>query len=236
METARSKHFIVHFNSGSTAQVESDKILKLLEECYKKVTKELNLGIEPVINVYLYETQADKKLATGEEANAHTDRVKYEFFAVYNPLTKSIGAHELVHLLTNHLGLPNYLFNEGLAEYFEDDWVVKINGVPKNILHGKVVNMLINEGKYIPISYLFDDERFWELDPDGAYSYPESGSFIKYLVGRFGIKKVLQAYTRLERKSDVSNNKSVFADIFRQQIEDIEKDYLKYLSNLSAKN
>jgi len=47
---------------------------------------------------------------------------------------------------------------------------------------------------------------------------------------------VLQAYTRLERKSDVSNNKSVFADIFRQQIEDIEKDYLKYLSNLSAKN
>jgi len=236
MQLANSKHFIVHFDSNSTAQSESDEILKLLEKCYNKITKALDLKIRPMINVYLYETRANKKSATGEGANAHTDREKYEFFAVYNPTIRAVGAHELVHLLTNHLNLPNYLFNEGLAEYFEDDWVTRVNGAVKHVPHDRIVAALIKDDKYIPIVSLFDDERFWELDPDGAYSYPESGSFIKYLARRFGIKKVLQAYTKLKRKSNVANNKSTFADIFKQQIEDVEKGYFKYLSSLPAKD
>jgi hypothetical protein len=229
MKSSKSEHFVINYLPNSTAASQSVKILDLLEKSYIKIIQELDLKISPVIKVYLYQTKKDKIRTTGEGANAHTNREKFEFFAIYNSKIKAIGCHELVHLLTNHLGVPNYVFNEGLAEYFEDDWGAVWNGKLQFLPHDEWVRRFVYGKSYVPINQLFEDYKFLVLDPTGKYSYPESGSFIKYLVKKYGIEKVMLAYGQLKRKPEIDKNKHIFRSVFGLDIEQAEKDYRGYI-------
>jgi len=227
----KSKHFVVHYQPKSTAEAELAQILDLLEKRYNKIIKELNIKIRPTIKCYLYQTKKAKLLATGEAANAHTNREKYEFFAIYNTSIKAIGCHEIVHLLTNDIGLPNYIFNEGLAEYFEADWTTKIDDKLITLPLDKWVQRFIKDKEYISVTELFNDCEFWELDPNGTISYPEAGSFIGYLVDIYGVKRVMLAYSKLIRKASLRDNLLTFQEVFGKKIEQIEKDWLARINN-----
>lgn len=192
-------------------------------------TLKLDRGF-PKIKCFLYPSVEIKEKETGEDANAHTDRDKLELYLVYNDIIKPTGPHEFVHLLTSHISVPNYFFCEGLAEYFEDFWTAEIDGKMETLEHDVWVKKFLLDNTYISIADLFDDSKFWELDDSGAFSYPESGSYMKYLVGRHGIEKVTLAYSRLKRNSpDALQNYRVFESIFGVKLWESEKDWLASL-------
>jgi hypothetical protein len=229
MESSQSEHFVVYFQPGSTAQKELSKVIDTLENDYKRIVDELDIKIRPTISCHLYQTKKAKLLATGESANAHTDRKKFEFYAIYNTKTKAIGCHEIVHLLTDHLGHPNYLFNEGLAEYFEINWTGMLNHKLTTMSHDQWAQCFIENDSFIPIIKLFNDHIFWELDPSGVISYPEAGSFIKFLVKRYGINKVMAAYKQLKKQVDKEENLKIFNKLFEAYLVNIEQEWMQYL-------
>lgn len=211
---------------------EVGRLQQLFEHNYETIARELDLKHEfPEIKYYLYPSVDIKKKETGEDANAHTNRDKFEVYMVYNSETKPTGPHELVHILTNHLGVPNYVFNEGLAEYFEQYWKGRIDGKMVSLDHDTWVRKYIKNNTYISISELFDDAKFWEFDEDSIAAYSESGSFLKYLAREYGLEKVMTAYSQLTRNNpDRMYNYKVFEKIFGLSMQQSEKNWLNYLS------
>jgi hypothetical protein len=222
-------HFIFYYQKDSTAERGIELIAKVSEESFSKIVKTLKLKKDfPKIKYFLYETNEDKLRATGDEGNANTNRVKFEIHAVYNDEVKAVGPHEIVHLLTNHLGVPSYVLSEGLAESFEDYWTNETNGELRRLNHDDWVKEFLNTKKYIPIVNLFDDSRFW--DYDDTISYPESGSFVKYLIKTYGVDKILGLYKDIKRKDSVQKDLSTFRKIIGKELTEVEKDWLRNLN------
>lgn len=179
----------------------------------------------PTIAWHLYPDETTKIQVTGEDGYAETNRETFEVFSVYNDEINPLGPHELVHLLTNFMGVSNLVLSEGLAEYFEDTW--KIDGV--KLGHDDWVRKFVRDKTYLPISRLFDDFLFWELDPDGSIAYAESGSFAKFLIAKYGIEKFLQAYQSVRRRG--ADNFEKFEAAYRRSINDIEQEWLDSLNS-----
>lgn len=207
------------------------KLLKRFEANFILIVNTLGLQDDyPAITYHLYPSEKIKIQEMGEDGYAETDREKHTIYMVYNDDIQPIGPHELVHILTNKLGMPNYVFNEGLAEYFEDFWKAKIDGKMETLRHNDWAKRFLSDNTYISITDIFDDSKFWELDNNAVFSYPESGSFIKYLVRKYGIDRVMLSYGRLARNNpDSSYNFKVFRDTFGVTVQDSEKDWLKTL-------
>ncbi|MGE5327750.1 MAG: hypothetical protein ACM3KH_00265 [Thiobacillus sp.] len=210
---------------------EKSELLNKFQKNSKLIMQTLNLTNDfPVMNFYLFPSEEVKIQETGEDGYAETDNDAFSVYMVYNDNIKPTGPHEQVHLLTHHLGTPNFVFFDGLAEYFEPDWRIDIAGERVRLSHDNWVRRFIKEGSYIKIENLFDDYKFWDLDQTATISYAESGAFIKYLVNKYGIKKVMEAYGRMERRPvDPMHNYKVFKDVFNISLGEAEDNWLKIL-------
>jgi hypothetical protein len=95
-----------------------------------------------------------------------------------------LGKHEMVHLiLGNTLGFcKNKLFCEGFANAIDGFFQGKrIEDIFEKLKKSKMINTL---------EALFEDQN----KIDDIYFYPQSGVFIKWLIGKFGIKKTKELY------------------------------------------
>jgi hypothetical protein len=193
----------------------------------------LNIKHEfPPITYYLYPSEKIKIEETGRDGNAETDLDKLTVYMIYNKDIQPTGPHELVHILAKNFGIPNLVFAEGLAEYFEDYWRAIYDGKILRLNHDEWVRLFLRDNSYISINDIFDDYKFWELDESARISYPESGSFIKFLVSEHGMPKVLEAYKLMRRRpKNPYLNYDVFQKIFGISVECAEKKWLKSLSS-----
>ncbi len=92
-------------------------------------------------------------------------------------------AHEIVHIVAAHLGNPGRFFQEGLAVALGD----------KKKLWGRPVDRMARDALgHAQLSTAF--AHFDELPPEMAY--PLAGSFVRYLIGRFGLARVCEFYRR----------------------------------------
>jgi len=184
----------------------------------------------PSITYHLYPDVETKLAETGEDANGHVDRETGDIFIVYNGTVKCDGPHELVHLLTKHLGYSNLVLGEGLAEYFEENWNgEESDGSRLRLPHDDWVRRFIADGSYIPICALFDDNEFWELDEEGMVSYPESASFFRYLVVTYGMERMLNLYSSFGRRAPEGVPYERFEEHLGISVEQAEIDWLNFL-------
>lgn len=219
---------IIHAHNNYLASSEIQHLKEVFEGNFNLIINKLNIADNfPEINYYLFPSEAIKIEETGEDGYAETDRKNFKVFMVYNKDIQPIGPHELVHLLTNQLGYPNYVFNEGFAEYFEGHWSIETDGVLIQKDHDDWVRQFIKDNKYITINQLFDDNKFWECDKNGTTSYPESGSFVRYIITKYGMPRFLDAFSKLSRRPEnPESNFSVFQDVFGKSVNEAEQDWL----------
>jgi len=217
-------HFVVFYDQNSKAEQDIDEISKSLELSYEKIIKELKLfPLSQKIKFFLYETVNEKVKETDERAYGHTDRKAKTIFAVYNKEIKCIGPHEIVHIFIAALGFSNYVLGEGLAESMEEGWTTK--NVSKS--QDEWVRDFRKNNQFVPITTLFDDHEF--IKHDCTISYPEAGSFVKFLLKKYGSEKVLEVFKALERRGDLKKNLEAFKDRIGQSVEEAEKEWLESL-------
>ncbi len=224
-----TKHFKIHYNVGSIADSEIGYIVEQLESSYRKITTDFELKNRfPVIQVFLFDNMAEKVEQTGEDGNAHTDRENYKIFAVYDNDVKPVGAHEVAHLLTNQFGWSNLVLAEGLAESFDDCWYMPDNGQMVAVPHDECVRRFIKKKVFIPITKLYDDHKFW--DYDSAVSYPECGSFMKYLRQVYSTELIKSLLKATIRRAEYEKNSEAFKKITGKSLVQAEQDWLQSLS------
>jgi hypothetical protein len=175
-----------YFESGSPAERDISKIESNLEEAYSHILQLLGSDQADFrLQSFIVDSSARMKQLCGRESNGLA--VASEFLFVYGDSIKAFGPHEPCHVLSQRLwGTPHGIWlTEGLAVYSEDQW----QGYPL----GSVCKQLRAQGKLVPITDLFDD-RQWK-QTSAMVSYPEAGSFIKFLYEKYGVSDVRAIWT-----------------------------------------
>lgn len=176
----RSAHYKFYFEEGSPAARDITQIERVMESEYSHITSLLgSTNIDFHSDAFIVSSRKRMMQLCGHESNGLS--VGRVLLFVYGEVN-ALGAHEETHLLSRHLwGAPHGLWiTEGLAVYSDDEWQgFQLHGVCKRLHAG---------GKLLALAALQDDHEFHRTSE--MVTYPESGSFIKFLYERYGIDAI----------------------------------------------
>jgi len=227
-EMTESEHFIFYYRDGSYAKRNIDSIINIEENAYKHILNSLQLQYNGIISIYIYNSPED----------AGWDRVKALAYprtetveAIYSPVGKSIGVkgvacHEIAHVITwNTLGEPGTLFlSEGVAVAMDGEWHSKLDTITDLHLW---VKKFIEEGT---LPCLDDLIEYWG-SVSGSISYPLSGSFVLYLLHKYGAERFKQLFYR----ATSANFYDEFQKIYNISLPVVEQMWKDYCQNVYKK-
>jgi hypothetical protein len=184
----KSANFDFFVENGSAAACDLDFIVAVMETGRRAAENLLGSGTKKRMAVFIVPNRARMKQLTGREMNAFANGTS--IFAYYeSSRSYALGAHETLH----NLALNRWRFaksdgiNEGFAVYADNEWA----GLPLHLL-GK---WLLDHEKLLPLSELLKDGSSLPPDAD-RISYPELGSFVKFVYETYGRKAVKTLWQR----------------------------------------
>jgi hypothetical protein len=138
--------------------------------------------------------------------------------------------HEVVHLFTSTFGFPPALFNEGIAVAHQtnpprNDFVAKWNGTP---LHDHA-RAFRRSGRLIALGQMIDTNDFRRFDAE--ITYPQSGSFMRWLIDTQGLAKVKALFARVNFQAPQTASHAAFLDVFAMTLEQAEQRWLEFLGS-----
>jgi hypothetical protein len=136
--------------------------------------------------------------------------------------------HEVVHLLTSTFGFPPALFNEGIAVAHQtnpsaNDLVAKWNGTS---LHDHARSFR-RSFRLIPLAQIVDSDAFRSRDAE--ITYPQSGSFMRWLIDTHGLAKVKALFGRVNYPDPAASSRAAFLAVFGMTLEEAEAQWLAFL-------
>jgi hypothetical protein len=206
-----SANFNYYFEPGTPAERDFDKISAWMEKSRANVERLLGGSFPGKTESFLVDSRTRMKQLVSEEGNGFafgsknpaTSALEFITAMVYSDTIKAIGAHETCHTLSHLLwGKPHGLWmDEGLAVYSDDQW----NGNP---LH-PVAKVLLDKGKLLPVADLLADS--WIKKYPDMVTYPETGSFVKFLYEKYGIEAVKNLWQHGAKNADSAFGKNIAA-------------------------
>jgi len=191
--THETVDFWIHYEVSSFAEKELG-LLSMLHAVAMPGMLEL-IG-EPAyphkIHIFAVENHARMKLLIGHEGNGQAFPEHNTILCVFSEKTKAGGAHELMHVISNNRwgSVPfqdRIWLDEGLACYAEDKcyrdhkaWAQDMHALSKG---------LRDSGRLIPLEQLTAGFTNW-ASVSTEISYPEAGSFVRFLYERYGREKL----------------------------------------------
>ena len=228
----KSLPYVFYCFKNSLAEKDIDKIIQLKKRHYQKILLFLNLKNSQTIHYYLYPTLKDKLKLMGDDSpgnsiwekfestNGIPKTNKFEIHAVYNNDCKFIGEHEDTHLLSLPWGLSIYLFCEGLAQFMEGNLFGRdIDEISKELLR---------QNKLYSLLKLVDNNNWDKVKP--PVIYPQAGSFVRFLIESYGLKKFKSVYQKLSRLNSYENNLEIIRKGYSNGINELEKKWKEKLS------
>lgn len=226
-----SLHYLFYFKKDSLAQEDIKNIISKKEKHYKKILDWLNLNNDRKIEYYLYPSLKEKLVLMGDNSlgnaiwkkleidNEKTVSQKFEIHILYNEKCKFINEHEDTHLLSLPWGLSLYLFCEGLAQYME-------NTFAEEDLH-EASKKLLKKNKLYSIEFLFDNKNWDKVE--SMIIYPQTGSFSKFIIGKYGKDKFEKLYKNTSRNNNIDKNLKEFKKVYNKKLNQTEKEWLEFL-------
>jgi len=167
---AQSQHFSFYSRNQKTTDVNRS------ERQLERVSKLLGQTLRERSDVYQYDTPGDLAAVTGVYAGGVTYVSERQIHT-----TEAERDHEIVHLVAYQLGDPGRFFHEGLAVALGDGgryFGQPVDRLAKRLMQGQTL-----------ASWM---ARFNAADPRDGYVV--AGSFVKWLIDRFGVDKVSQFF------------------------------------------
>jgi hypothetical protein len=206
-----SANFNYYFEPGSPAERDYEKISGRMEKSHASLEKLLGGSTGEKTESFIVDSRARMKQLIGEEGNGYafgsvnpeTSKTEFVTAMVYSDTIQAVGAHEPCHALAHLLwGKPHGRWlDEGLAVYSDDQW----NGLS---LH-PVAKVLLDKGHLLPIADLLD-ENWIKKYPD-MVTYPELGSFVKFLYEKYGLESVKNIWQNGAKNADSAFGKNISA-------------------------
>ncbi|UCG57479.1 MAG: hypothetical protein JSU70_21760 [Phycisphaerales bacterium] len=224
MEKRSTKHFDIYYFKDSTAEGHIDSIATQKEESYRNICESLGKDFDLRIRAILFEDRQSKHRATGHQGAgwAYGNTI----VEVYNEQEKVDPYHETTHILMGNIGSPPALLNEGFAVYMQV-------GQMWNSEHIDITAArLAQQGKLAPLNELITRTEIGSRSDDGEVAYPQSASFVKFLIDKHGKDKFVQAYKELKGSDDTAvhrQNTEKLAQIYGESLAQLEQQWKNVL-------
>ncbi|MGE5432401.1 MAG: tetratricopeptide repeat protein [Syntrophomonadaceae bacterium] len=185
-----TEHFEIYYDSKIDLSAVKNIILHN-EYYFERIADELKVKPSQKVTIFLFYDSAQKKNLMG---SANADVAKpwlYQLYINYSNYETTLQ-HEIVHCISSEFGVTPFKishgFNpsllEGLAVALEDDY-------NEHTIH-YMAALAYNNNFRPPIEKLFEGFNFFgELS---SLSYIYSGSFIRFLIDRYGVEKIKEIY------------------------------------------
>ncbi|MFZ4621077.1 MAG: hypothetical protein ACOYNS_10995 [Bacteroidota bacterium] len=217
---SESDHFIVYYQENDFT-AEQMRVLKA--ECefhFRKMSEylELNDIHLPKTAVYLYPNSEWKQRFIGTSNTNIAKPWKHEIHLTVGTFETTFR-HELVHALAGAFGLPlinasaKMGLNEGLA--VASDWD---DGL---FTPHEYAAALLRDGKLDNTSRLFTYSGF--ATQSSSYAYLVSGSFVRYLIERYGIERFRLVFPN-----------GNFMGVFGESLDSLLKDWKVFLKSVET--
>ncbi len=218
VETA---HFQFYYASGDSVSTD------WAEQYYAWATDRLGVHMTQKIGYNKYRNRAEMGDHTGQyNANAFADR---EHMSIHTLWSKD--NHEVVHLFMSVYGDATALFGEGVAVAFQTDPVA---GNFDSVFNGEEVHhaarRYLAAGQLVlPLDRIVESDGFRAIS-DSELSYREAGSFVRFLIDRYGIDRFIAFYRTCASYQEAKETvKSHFESAMGVSVADAEAAWLEFL-------
>jgi hypothetical protein len=185
--TEETAHFLIHYEANSFAEKELGALTRAHEHAVPRILELLGESAPPEkIHIFAVEDRARMKALTGRETIGQAIGDQNSICCVFSKSTQAVGAHEVMHIISSKKwgGRKSGLvwLGEGLAVYADDNW----RGYNLHAL----CRYLRDSGKLVPLGHLMGKMTSYPY----MISYPECGSFVKFLYERYGREKLKELW------------------------------------------
>jgi len=218
-EHFETEHFVFYCSPGTPAHQDIETIKPHREKALSEICGFLGVSLASRISCFFYPDAVDKRTCTNHQGDglAFDDAIA----EIYNDKTKLDPYHELTHIVAGQIGSPPALFEEGFAVYMQAGHIWKGQPVDKTAAE------LLRNRKLTPLSDLVVRTEVGSRRDDGEVAYPESASFVKFLIDEYGKDRFLRAYRTLK-----SSNLEL---VQQQNLKALQKIYGESLEQLERK-
>lgn len=130
--------------------------------------------------------------------------------------------HEAVHLYSLAFGRTVALFSEGLAVAYQvnapnGETEPKWNGTPLHTL----AKSFRQQGRLASLTSIVDSTAFRTIDPN--VSYPEAGSFVRFLIDTYGLDTLKRLYAVSQLTDSGARASDNFLSVYGMSLVDAER-------------
>lgn len=180
-KSVSTAHLRLHFEPNTLAETRIEDLKRWQEKAFAK-----NLQLLKVDNylaqtdIFIVASRERMKQLSGDETNGVAYPETGVLCFIFSEKINASGSHELMHIMAgNAWGIKfKTWINEGFAVYSDDGWYgYKLHNLSK---------FLLQEKKLVPLEKLIKNFR----DYSDMITYPQAGSFVKYLYEQYGVDKI----------------------------------------------
>ena len=218
--SAESANFRYYYSPGDTVEVDRQ------EAYHAWALARLGVALPQKIDYRKYTSRQDMGARTGQyNTNAYAEPARFTIHTLW-----SWDNHETVHIYTALIGRPSDFFNEGIAVAFQTD---PMNGDFEPRFNGEQVHAAARRYRLggqlvLPLSNIVTSTGFRNVT-DSTLSYREAGSFVAFLMTRYGLERVL-AFFRASTRDDAPGVIEVrFQQAFGVTLSAAEAEWLAFV-------
>lgn len=223
-----SKHITIYYYDGSLSQSETEQILNIRELAYHLIANYFKIEEKIQVNIYLFPDEKTKLKVTGHKGYGWA--FENNIVEVYNDEIRVDPYHELVHIIGNKIAKPDALIDEGIAVHLSQKYgqnpFSKILGYPDKSIN-QILKILLKNNSRIPLKKLFGYKNIGEAK-NGKLAYCQSGSFVNFLIGKYGKKKFLELYASYGNNDELSAAEK-FESIYGFSLEAAENRWIEFI-------
>lgn len=210
-----SQHFKYYYEKGTWADRNIDSLKVIAERSFKICLQLIQRsGYTDTINYFIVESRERMDDLIYRRTNGMAFANANIVCVIASDSIKAIGAHEIFHIISiRSLGATQRWISEGFAVYSDNSWW-------KQDLHA-LASYFKNHGKIVPLKEL--TTKFGTFDE--MISYPQAGSFIKYLYETYDFNDVHILWIK---------GLNVFCQLKNISVEELEKNWLSTIDRYSA--
>ncbi len=217
-QTLETTNFSFHYSPGDFVYAERS------EAFHDWAVTLLGITCPKKVDYYKYKDREQQKRLTGSTATGWAMTSAFEAHSYFPWMN-----HECAHLYTSVIGRPPTFFNEGIAVAFQTD--PYNNDYEAREKSGERIHDLIKRYKDSGVLYSIEDiiENSGFNAADYTITYPQSGSFVRYLIDTYGIEPMKTVFSSVNREATTAEIKAAFQSIYGITIEDAEQDWLNFI-------
>jgi hypothetical protein len=218
-QSFETSSYVFHFSPG-------DHVDSAWQEAYHAwAVQALQVSISRRVTYNKYLSRDHMGGLTGTyTTNAYADRAAFAIHTMW-----PMDNHEIIHLFGSTFGDPVALWSEGMAVAFTinapgGDFAAKWNGTPVHVR----ARQLQQAGRLLPIANLLETRGFRQFDSD--VTYPQAGSFVRYLLDTYGLGPWKQLYGKGGPNDSASDLRTHFESVYGRTVDAVEVDWLAMIA------